>query len=41
MRGPSIRLFWNGIGEAHADPEWQTANGLKNITNVYSIHLEL
>ena len=22
MRGLSIRLFWNGIGEAHADPEW-------------------
>ena len=21
MRGLSIRLFWNGIGEAHADPE--------------------
>ena len=22
MRGLSIRLFWNGIGEAHADPQW-------------------
>ena len=22
MRGLSIRLFWNGIGEAHADLEW-------------------
>ena len=22
MRVLSIRLFWNGIGEAHADPEW-------------------
>ena len=22
MRGLSIRFFWNGIGEAHADPEW-------------------
>ena len=22
MRGLSIRLFWNGISEAHADPEW-------------------
>ena len=22
MRGLSIRLFWNGIGEPHADPEW-------------------
>ena len=22
MRGLSIRLFWNGIGETHADPEW-------------------
>ena len=22
MQGLSIRLFWNGIGEAHADPEW-------------------
>ena len=22
MRGLSIRLFWNGIGEAHADSEW-------------------
>ena len=22
MRGLSIGLFWNGIGEAHADPEW-------------------
>ena len=22
MRGLSIRLLWNGIGEAHADPEW-------------------
>ena len=39
MRWLSIRLFWNGIGEAHADPEWP--NGFKNTTNVYSIHLEL
>ena len=23
MQGLSIRLFWNGIGEAHADPEWR------------------
>ena len=30
-------LFWNGIGEAHADPEWFK----KNTTNVYSIHLEM
>ena len=22
MRGLSIRLFWNGIGEANPDPEW-------------------
>ena len=22
MRGLSIRLFWNGIVEAHADTEW-------------------
>ena len=22
MRGLSIRLFWNEIGEAHVDPEW-------------------
>ena len=22
MQGLSIRLFGNGIGEAHADPEW-------------------
>ena len=22
MRALSIRLFWNGIWEAHADPEW-------------------
>ena len=22
MRVLSLRLFWNGIGEAHADPEW-------------------
>ena len=22
MRGLSIRLFWNWIGEAHADPKW-------------------
>ena len=22
MRGLSIRLLWNGIAEAHADPEW-------------------
>ena len=22
MRGLSILLFWNGIGEAHAGPEW-------------------
>ena len=22
MRALSIRLFWNGVGEAHADPEW-------------------
>ena len=22
MRGLSIPLFWNGIGEAHADLEW-------------------
>ena len=22
MRGLSIRLFWNRIMEAHADPEW-------------------
>ena len=35
----SIRLFWNGIGEAHADPEWPES--LKNTTNVYSIHLQL
>ena len=39
MRGLSIRFFWNGIGEANADPEWP--NGFKNSTNVYSIHLEL
>ena len=37
MRALSIRLFWNGIGEAHADP----TNGFKNTTNDYSIHLEL
>ena len=39
MRGLSIRLFWNGIGKAHADPEWP--QWFKNTTNVYSIHLEL
>ena len=39
MRGLSIRLFWNRIGEAHADPEWPES--FKNTTNVYSIHLEL
>ena len=23
MRGLSIRLFWNGIGEAYAHPKWR------------------
>ena len=40
MRGLSIRLFWNGIGEAHADPEWPEWFK-KNTTDVYFIHLEL
>ena len=40
MRGLPIRLFWNGIGEAHADPEWPEWLK-KNTTDVYSIHLEL
>ena len=39
MRGLSIRLFWNGIGEAHAEPEWPES--FKNTTKVYSIHIEL
>ena len=39
MRGLCIRLFWNGIGEAHTDPEWP--EWFENTTNVYSIYLEL
>ena len=39
MLGLSIRSFWNGIGEGHADPEWP--EWFKNTTDVYSIHFEL
>ena len=38
MRGLPIRLLWNGIMEAHADPEWP--EWLKKIPQIF-IHLEL
>ena len=39
MRGLSIRLFWNGTGEAHADPE--RPEWFQKYDKCFSIHLEL